>query len=339
MKTLNKTKAILSGILMIGLAVFTSCSKSDDDTEPKQKQTVVYTAGAELGKAVVRKNGEVLYTIANGSASSGAFSVFVSGKDVYAAGSEKGASGNSIAKVWKNGSELYTLTDGSHTATATSIFVSGNDVYTSGFEDHVRYYAMMWKNSTPTTLSLPTTSSVAKGIYVSDGNVYVAAGMNNQAVVYKNAMTLYTLTDEEDVSQANAVFVSDNDVYAVGYENKHAKSVAKVWKNGSVFATLSDGTNEVQANDVYVTGNDVYVVGAEYYDFADGKIVAKIWKNGVATNLSDASDGFYAFSVYVFNNDVYVAGGNSKGTGIVWKNGQILYTTPGMIRSVFVVEE
>jgi hypothetical protein len=80
-------------------------------------------------------------------------------------------------------------------------------------------------------------------------------------------------------------------------------------------------------------------VGAEYYDFTAGKIVAKIWKNGVATNLSDASDGFYAFSVYVFNNDVYVAGGNSTGTGIVWKNGQILYTTPGMIRSVFVVEE
>jgi hypothetical protein len=65
------------------------------------------------------------------------------------------------------------------------------------------------------------------------------------------------------------------------------------------------------------SNSDVYVVGWE-----EG--YAKLWKNGVPTNIAGFNNsGANASSVYVSNNDVFISGyqGGTNGGGSVWKNG------------------
>ncbi|MBX7261823.1 MAG: hypothetical protein K1X26_09245, partial [Chitinophagales bacterium] len=63
-----------------------------------------------------------------------------------------------------------------------------------------------------------------------------------------------------------------------------------------VATNLSDGTVYTIANSVFVQGNDVYVTGFEYNGTTN---IAKIWKNGVVTNLTDATQFASAKSIFV----------------------------------------
>ena len=63
------------------------------------------------------------------------------------------------------------------------------------------------------------------------------------------------------------------------------------------------------------------MAGYESIEFVN---VAKLWKNGIATNLTDGTHEAKAYSVAVDNNDVYVVGfefidGNHVAK--IWKNG------------------
>ena len=65
-----------------------------------------------------------------------AYSVFVSGNDVYAGGFTIALppTGGLVAKYWKNDVPV-SLTDGTKSAEVRSIFVLGNDVYAAGREE------------------------------------------------------------------------------------------------------------------------------------------------------------------------------------------------------------
>ena len=81
-------------------------------------------------------------------------SIIVIGSDVYVAGIEKNAAGNTVAKYWKNGTAVK-LTDGTRNAAANSITVSGSDVYVAGYEldNTYNYVAKYWKNGTAFALT------------------------------------------------------------------------------------------------------------------------------------------------------------------------------------------
>ena len=65
-------------------------------------------------------------------------SVSISGKNVYVAGwDKKDAWSKSVAMLWKN-DKKQALTDGNKTASAHSVFVSGKDVYVVGYEEDKR---------------------------------------------------------------------------------------------------------------------------------------------------------------------------------------------------------
>jgi sulfur transfer complex TusBCD TusB component (DsrH family) len=273
----------------------------------------VYAAGYEFDAEVpkVWKNG----TLANlaGAARGNANSVFVSGDDVYVVGDEVDARDISTATLWKNGVPTA-LSDGARHASATSLFVSGGDVYVAGvaqLEANGNMIATVWKNGVPTGLTDGANRSAARSIFVSGDDVYVAgaaqleANGNMIAVVWKNGV-LAALSDGTTVTEALSIFVSGDDVHVAGIEHvphpDENKSPAyafsrvnngKVWKNG----VETPGMNGAEVHSVYVSGGDVYVAGSRKNP--DGRGVATLWKNGVATGLDDAKNGSFATAVFV----------------------------------------
>jgi hypothetical protein len=85
---------------------------------------------------------------------------------------------------------------------------------------------------------------------------------------------------------------------------------------------------------VYVDGSDVYVAG---YEETGAGQTAKIWKNGVGTNLITAQPYSMATGVSVSGTDIYVCGYNTNGKATYWKNGTPTYLNIGTnVNGLFV---
>jgi len=135
-----------------------------------------------------------------------AYAIFISGGDIYAAGTQNNAvTGQPMATYWKNGEPVH-LTDGTLTdAVATSIFVSGTTIYVAGYEAQHD----------------PARPPVAK--------------------YWKNGAEI-NLTDGSKAAYANSIYLWENDVYIVGdEENPGGAKILKYWKNGTPI-NLTDGT-------------------------------------------------------------------------------------------------
>ena len=213
-----------------------------------------------------------------------AFSMFVSGTDVYIAGGENHGGGvGYIAKVWKNGTatHLSTLNSG-----AFSVFVSGNDVYVAGLVPTTTgSAAMLWKNGAGTSL-LPTIDRAeAHAVTVSEGKVYVAIkywdGPTPLIKVWVDGAE-ETINGTSVGSLVTSIFVSNGDVYLTGAESINNELKATVWKNG--VATILSNSADSRAQSVCVYNGDVYVAG---WDYANNIQTAVLWTNGVAKTLTE----------------------------------------------------
>lgn len=160
-------------------------------------------------------------------------------------------------------------------------------------------------------------------IYVAGSDV---SASRQQAKVWKNGTGTFLPGIAEATTIAQSVFVHQNDVYIVGsavmtQSNGQQSSKILLWKN-NVLQNFPDGAMSNYPRSVFVSGNDVYIAGYTK-DSQTGVTYAKVWKNGVGSNLAP---GAYAVDVCVHNGDVYVAGyGNLSSSGThsagVWKNG------------------
>jgi hypothetical protein len=256
----------------------------------------VYVAGTDWfgqypdppHQAVLWKNGDMEHlSVPDDTLSSRAESVFVSNGDVYVAGTVILLDGEGHAALWKNG-ELsmlygeplfyegeYHVSDGG----AHSVFVSEGDVYVAGYSNQFFYRddpptaqssyhgmttAVLWKNGEPTTLS-----------------THVA--FQHQTLQWAEAMS---------------VFVSGDDVYVAGWQDKWLPEIAinhwtyaLLWKNGeetilspepNVADIDSWGFQDEAANSVCVVGDDVYVAGTRPNN---GRREATLWVNGKRQSL------------------------------------------------------
>jgi len=303
-KGLNLRNVAMFACLAVSVS-FVGCEKSEN------KGKDVYIAGTGIKKeqgssfsaAKLWKNGKDQYltTDYNGGT---AWSVYVSGKDIYVAGHEfKGRFGlsgvpNGVAVLWKNGVR-QDLTDGTYSASAFSVYVSDNNVYVAGFEcvksgEYEQRVAKLWKNGVEQNLA-DAYGATATSVFVSNNDVYVAGNGLDGAKLWKNGEMQY-LTDATFDTYASSVFVFGNDVYVTG---------SKTWKNGDVLYSNGGSSIFVSDNDVYVAGN------------------GKFWKNGVAQELTGSTSLTFPTSVYVSHNNVFVVGyDGTDGRIKLWKNGK-----------------
>ena len=339
---LSKTqvKNVAEGIYLFELKVTDSGGLTAKDTvQVTVKRTLfnpnfsnVYIAGWGKnvnGKTVARIwNNNLLQNLSDGQDDAGAYSVAVSGSDVYVAGYD-----GIKAILWKN-SVKQNLGNG----IANSVFVSGSDVYVAGRKDTS---AILWKNGAAQILGTGTANSV----FVSGSDVYVAGLVFDSIVggasystctVWKNGVP-QTLQDDYESSFPISVFVSGNDIYVAGTSYfMFSFGLPTFWKNG---ASQFLGPREGWANSVFVSGSDVYVAGIMLGSGNDAAR-ATIWKNGEAINQTNGQNDAIAYSVFISGNSVYATGGkynNSSNESSLWINGTE-YIISGLIsaNSVFV---
>jgi hypothetical protein len=269
-----------------------------------------------------------------------AYSLFVSGNDVYAAGCILYPMKSfGVPMYWKNGDRFdLPLQAGDMGGVANGIWATAGDIYVSGFRA-VSYYTTptvmvlaipcYWKNGG--LVSLPVASvdvgGHAESVFISASNVYLAgrvvdeSGGFDRPCYWKNGQRVdLDIPGACRSGGANALFVEDDDVYVSGTVASGSwVSIPGFWINGT-WTELSkpDPGKYCWTSGVCADGRDVHVCGAGY-DSGDVGVPCS-WTNGVRLDLP-AGPGSRTEDIQVFAGDVYVVGNDSVTGPCYWKNG------------------
>ena len=268
--------------------------------------------------AALWKNG-AMTLLGTGAADSDAKAVYVTeNNDVYVAGVEE-ENGIGMARLWINGVP-NNLSDGSKNANALSLFVDGSDVYVGGYEiENGIPAAKVWVNGVAIDYSNGTYGSMVYSIFV-DGGVIYAAGYEDTQNDYAVAFWENGVQTHLDSGLAHSVFVSENNVYVAGSEQRNWP-YAQVWINGQATEQFGVIQGNSSANSVFVANSTTYVVGT-----IDGSPVFSI-NESAPVYLPDGNFTSWAQSVYVKGTDLYIAGMrrvNQVFEPILWKNGVLI---------------
>ncbi|MEZ4791886.1 MAG: hypothetical protein R2811_17940 [Flavobacteriales bacterium] len=149
-----------------------------------------------------------------------------------------------------------------------------------------------------------------------------------QACYWKDGVRT-NLSDGSSDAVANAIAVTDDHVYVVGYMD-FAGSVLNIpvlWVDGTVqpLATASGPFDAAVGVDVY--NGEVHVVGSRRHPVS-GNDVATYWHNGAEQALTDGSSDAVATGVSVDATGVYVSG-EMDGKAVYWHDGVQVELTDG----------
>ncbi|WP_298550474.1 hypothetical protein [uncultured Algibacter sp.] len=245
-------------------------------------------------------------------------SIFVSNNVVHVVGYETNAFtyGNKT-KYWtinKGGEAVeHNIFDDNIWQNPTSIFVSNGDVYISVFHEEADKgigEAKYLKNGVSYDITDGTKRAVPNSIFKSNGIVYVAGkeknGITNTDIAKYwtiengNPPVEHVLINDDNNSDANSIFISNNIIYIAGYESNGTVRIAKYWtiENGEKKEySLSKGESHANANSIFVFNDIIYVAGEEY----NGTVrVAKYWtiEKGNTPVEHILSNDSYASSIF-----------------------------------------
>nr|WP_321237476.1 hypothetical protein [uncultured Psychroserpens sp.] len=335
-------KVIVLNMVCMAL-FFASCSSDNsDDTELTNPENVtVYVVGtntneqdtgdSELDRALLWVDGE-LTVLTDGQTNAEAFSVYVSGDDVYVAGYEELGNGISVAKYWKNGVSVD-LSDGSRDAVAYDILVDGEDVYVVGEQDSEipggRDIATYWVNGISTPLTDGTEFASASSITLSGGEIHIVGAEGSFAKYWVNGTSI-DLTDGMDFASANNISIDQGEVYIALRENREINGedvqVASYWNNNQI-TVLETNTSFAAAMGILADSNNLYVCGSS--QTVGDSLILRLWLNGEI--LSDSIVGEIS-SITKLGDDIYYAGFTGIGLSskaTYWKNDEMIILSSG----------
>src|SRR5690606_30047570 len=257
----------------------------------------VYVVGTEnrgqsgsdqVTKALLWKNGKRLELRTPETKYEEATAVFVSGEDVYVAGSYVPADGEKrIGVVWKNGDPVI-VTDGKESTTFADLFVSGDDIYIVGHENtQGGIISKYWKNEKAVKLSTEDVITYAKSIVVDGADIYVLGYVDNLSTegrslkLWKNGRA-EKLISGRSVIRGGKVVVENGHTYACGYEQVGSKYEPRLFKDGVMEPLEDKNSGHTYALDLKVYNGNVLVLGRIDSESA---IESILWVNGVPGNI------------------------------------------------------
>jgi len=223
-----------------------------------------------------------------------AWSVAISGSDIYVGGQQHGTvSLNHGAIIWKNG---IPVGYGAGNENISSIVFTNGHLYSTGpnggqTNNFPNYYM------DGTIKDLPSNNyALTWDMGITENDVYVVGQDNNAPVYWKNGLedTLHLIYP---FGEANSIAVSGGDVY-IGGNQHYAITAGAIWKNGKLIFLPSPAFKGVWRK-IAVNGPDVYDVG--YTDTlttsSQETSVALFWKNGIKKTLSGPYSN--ALNIYI----------------------------------------
>jgi hypothetical protein len=315
-------------LALLAIVVFAwGCKKSSGSNATPSIPSNVYVAGYSFSNAIYWNNG-IIYNLSAGT-SSEAYSIFVSGSDIYVCGRYLDSFQVNHPIYWKNNVAVR-FTD--YIGLITDIKLGNGKVYASGYiKDSAtgNDLPVYWTNGIITKLS--TFSGSCNSIYLAGNDIYLGGHENGSATIWKNGNVIF----KDSLSEITKITVSGNDVYATGYQPKNSTFpyVAVLWKNG--VKNLFNGNATTLCYDVFVDSNNVYVTGYE----GETTIHPRVWKNNIPIIFQTTDEGG-AMASAIYNNTVYTVGKNSTSMSrpVIWANGNpyIISDIWGAFTSIFI---
>jgi hypothetical protein len=342
-------------VLLIGLGLLASCSKSDMnpppvvppvthlDTAPAKKDTTedVYIVGQTNTQVGYFKNSHFI-SLATGSNPLGVDMAF-SGSDIYVLGEINDSIG-----YWKNGQ--FNFLKVADSILPVSIAIAGTDVFSFLQWQTGNWQGDLYQN-TDFYSELPTSNQPGlTSIYANGADLYIPGsnlGIHSNAVYWLNGIA-NQLPITRNPGHAYDIAVNGTDVYAVGstYDFTDSTEIATYWKNNVPYY-LSDSLSFGRIYFATVVNGVSYMAGYQAMGNATqytGPVSAVLWKNGIATDITPTgfSDSLQGFAVN--GSDVYISvissiPGGQLGSPRYYKNGEAVNytgTTVGYGSRIFV---
>ncbi len=241
--------------------------------------------------------------------------IFVSGSDVYAAGSLRSQQSTPVG-YWKNGRWVQLGYPGGF---IKSLVLSDSVVFAAGAEFNSGY----WKKGK--WHDIGQKHDIAKAIAISAGNFLIGGAAGGRPGYWKNGNWIGLPAPWQGGSgEVDALAVSGDDVYAAG--GQAAYSGPGYWKNQQWISLPNAGFGGT-ANAIVAAGTDVYVGGFIWISKGVRVMVPGYWKNGIWVALPPGpGERGYVTALAVTEKDVY-AGGAVSGADFqlipgIWKNGR-----------------
>ncbi|MDY0779861.1 Ig-like domain-containing protein [Tenacibaculum sp. IB213877] len=259
-----------------------------------------FDLGIDDQVAIVWKNSEPIILSREGE-NAITNSIFIRDNNVYVSGHVT-YSGSNNGIIWKNFSQqnIIGIEDGS--IETTSVYVSENgDEYVLGKSMSYHYY-MVWKNGELIEPTFQSDLRSVQSIYEKNNNIYVLGHRGEfttfTPTIWRNGIP-ENVTNETGRYEASSMFVSDEgDVYVIGSRLDSSRESGMVWVNGVPQMLESTTGNHVRPYSIYVVGDDVYVCGIEWFNNGYSS-KAKLWVNGIESELPNQSEDSAALAVFV----------------------------------------
>lgn len=300
----------------------------------------IFIAGTDNEKAVVWKNGEILYSyLGEGTNTTVGNSIEIEGLDVLVGGYEEDVE-SYYARGWKNEDVIFSLNTYSR---VRKVAINNGSLYFVG-DDGNR--ATLWNNGVPTYLTEDVYDSFAMDAFSYNGELYVT-GQESSAELINCVLWNASANTSQEIAPGQfgsgaygrAVYVNENEgqtrQFVAGFQyNENDYSVATVWDQQGELHQLTEGTSHARALSMVGDGESLVVGGFEEQFNPGFEKHAMIWviKDNMVTSIDLGNAEVYSGieDVYLFDNHIYAVGQKDI-FATMWKldmNGQVIEEVP-----------